>query len=401
MTTEPITTGAQATSSAPVPTPAARWALVLSTAVLWFMVTALENILAAANIAVAYITAGLPEGMTGVAARLLPLIALVAPALPLGGWLRREKRASRAALIAMAGGFAQAITPEPWRSIAAMVAFAGGSWFLVGIVGVANRRAIAGGLAGAYLVRELTQHAGWMLLLPGRDSVLVALALAAVGAIGLRGWRRAPQEEREGSFERRAGGIRLRGALALGAILFFESGFGIGLRAGMSPLGAAASIAVAAAAWYVIVRGVVVRRHRMLAVTLGVVVTACALVFLYGEPRDASSEVAAVIGHAAALLLLERALAPVSGRRSGGNLSAALALAAALVLVRAAIWSAAPMHSPGFLLATVPALVAGAMLIAATYLTPRPGQAAPALSGRAALGIAIALPLCAALLAAG
>ena len=381
--------------------PAARWALVLATAVLWFLVEALGHILASANIAVAYITAGLPEGMTGVAARLLPLVALVAPALPLGGWLRREKRAERGALIALAGGLAQSVAPDPWRSVAAMIAFAGGAWFLVGIVGVANRRAIAAGFAGAFVVRELTQHAGLMLALPGRESVFVGLAMTVIGVIGLRGWRRAPHEQREESFERRAGGMRLRGALALGAILFFESGFGIGLRAGMSPPGAALSISVAAAAWYLVVRGLVVPRHRLLAVALSVVATLCALVFLYGEPRDTSSEIAAVIGHGAALLLLDRALAPVSGRRSGGNLAAALALAAALVLVRAAIWSAAPMHSPGFLLATVPVLVAGLVLVVSMYLTPRPALAAPALSRRAALGIAVALPLVAALLATG
>lgn len=381
--------------------PAARWALVLGTAVLWFMIEAFGHILVSANIAVAYITAGLPEGMSGVAARFIPLLALIAPALPLGGWLRREKLSVRGALIALAGGFAQALTPEPWRSIAAMIAFAGGAWFLVGIVGVANRRAIAGGLAGAFVIRELTQHAGWTLTLPGRDSILVGLVMTVIGAVGLRGWRRAPLEERGGSFERRAGGMRLRGALALGAILFFEAGFGIGLRAGMSAPGAALSVAVAAAAWYLVVRGLDVPRHRLLAVSLGVVVTICALVFLYGEPRDSESELAAVIGHAAALLLLDRALAPVSGRRSGGNLTAALALAAALALVRAAIWSAAPMHSPGFLLATVPVLVAGIVLVVSMYLTPRPARVAPALSMRAALAVAVALPLLAGLLAAG
>lgn len=380
--------------------PAARWALLHATAVLWFMVDALGHILTSANIAVAFITAGLPEGMTGVAARLLPLVALVAPALPMGGWLRREKLSARGALLAISAGFLQAVTPEPWRSAAAMIAFAGGAWFLVGFVGVANRRAIAGGLAGAFVVRELTQHAGWMLTLPGRESVLVAMAMAALGLFGLRGWRRAPSEEREESFERRAGGLRLRGALALGAILFFETGFGIGLRAGMSPAGAALSVGVAATAWYIVVRGVEVRRHRMLAVILAVVVTACALVFLYGEPRDTGSELAAVIGNGAALLLLDRALAPVSGRRSGGNLSAALALAAALALVRAAIWSAAPAHTPGFLLATVPVLVAGVVLVVSMYLTPRPAAATPALSARAAFGVALALPFLAALLAA-
>ena len=395
-----MSVGSETDDARPAP-PGARWALVLATAVLWFMVEALGHILTSANIAVAYITAGLPEGMSGVAARLLPLVALLAPALPLGGWLRRDRLAVRGALIALIAGLAQAAAAEPWRSVAAMIAFAGGAWFLVGIVGVANRRAIAAGLVGAFLIRELTQHAGWLLSLPGRDSALVGLVLTVIGVIGLRGWRRAPHEERGESFERRAGGIRLRGALALGAILFFEAGFGIGLRAGMSAPGAALSVAFAATAWYLVVRGFDAPRHRMLAVSLGVVATVCALVFLYGEPRDTGTEVAAVIGHTAALLLLDRSLAPVSGRRSGGNLTAALALVAALVLVRAAIWSAAPMHEPGFLLATVPVIVAGLVLVVSMYLTPRPARAAPALSTRAALGVAVALPLLAALLAAG
>ena len=378
----------------------ARWALALTAGVGWFLIEALWRIVVAANTAVALVADGGRGEVFGVIARLLPLVALLTPAIPLSGFLDRDRLATRAALLALGAGIAQAAVSGVWRTAVAMLAFTGGAWFLVAIVGVANRRAVAAGFAGAFLLRELAQVAGVPSDIPDRSALIVAVVVASLALLALRRWMRAPHEERGDSYERRAGGLRLRGALALGAILFFELTMGIGVRTGASPVAAAASMLAAVVAWLVIVRGLDVPRHRLLAVTLAAVAGLCALTFLVGSPRDRAIMITGIVGHAATLLLLDRALAPVSGRRSGGNLSAGLLLLGALTLVRAAIWSFAPARTPTLWLAALPVLAAAIVLGVAMYLTPRPSHAKPALPDSIAFGIAVALPVVAAFLAA-
>lgn len=379
---------------------AARWALGLSTAVLWFLLAGLSTVISQAA------SAAVPgaRAATGGAAFLLgvlSVVVLLAPALPLSAWWGRERLATGAALAAFAAGIVHAGLAGPGRSVAAMLAFAAASFFLVATVGVANRRAVAGGFAGAFVLRELVQLAGVRGAGGGGSgALLIAVVVAAFGAWCLRDWQRAPVVEREGSFERRAGGLRLRGALALGAILFLELSYGIGTRVGLSPLAAAASIGVASLAWLLVVRGVAVHRHRLLAVVLAIATTAGALLAHVRGLSETIAVAALVTAHAAALLLLDRALAPVSGRRSGGNLAIGLMLLAVLSLGAAIGWAlagddrAGPLQSAGW------ALVAGIVLVASMHLTPRPALASPALPLRIALPLALAIPVAAALVTA-
>ena len=110
------------------------------------------------------------------------------------------------------------------RLITGAVVVAGGSVFLAAAVGFLERRSVAGGFITAILLEQLLRLAGWSWdislrdwwLLPQLGSALVVLAIAAF-------WQRMPAPvEDEDSLERRAGGLRLRGALALGLLLFLD-----------------------------------------------------------------------------------------------------------------------------------------------------------------------------------
>lgn len=373
----------------------AGWALGLSTAVCWVLLPALSTLLRSGAEAA---QRDLSEPVT-VALGLLPLLLLALPAIPLGAWLGRERLATRAALLALLAGIPLLATDGWWRVACAVVGFGGASFFIVAVVGLVNRRAIAAGLIGAFVLHELVAHVGpTMQDAPSLGGAVAGALIAAAGGGCLYRWRGAP-EERGRSFERRAGGLRLRGAIAFGALLFFELSFGLAARPALGPLAAAASIALAAGAWLIVVREVDVRRHRLLAVVLAATVTlgALAATFL----ADPAAVIAAVaLGHGAALLLFARALAPVSGRRSGGNLAVGLLLLAVLSLGHASGIGFLPAQRPLVLHAGTFAVLAGLLLVLTMYLTPRPKRTPAVLGDRAALGIALLLPLLAAILAA-
>ncbi|HUF11630.1 MAG TPA: hypothetical protein VMN78_00855 [Longimicrobiales bacterium] len=378
---------------------AARWALGLATAVLWFFLAGLSSVMSQ-TVSAAFRDGRASAGGAAFFLGALSIIVLLAPALPLTAWWGRERLATGAALVAFGAGILHASLDGPSRSVAAMVTFVAASFFLVATVGVANRRAIAGGFIGAFALRELLHLAGLRSAGFGtQPSLVVAAVIAALGAWCLHGWRTAPRVERGDSFERRAGGLRLRGALALGAILFFELSYGIGMGVAPGPLAAAASVAATSLAWLLVVRGIRVQRHRLLAVALAIVATLGALLGHVRGLHEVVTTGSLVIAHAAALLLLDRALAPVSGRRSGGNLAIGLLLLAVLTLGAALGWALAgasvgPIQAAGW------ALVAGLVLTVSMHLTPRPALATPALPRRIALTIAVTLPLVAALAAA-
>lgn len=381
--------------------PGARWALGASTAVSWFLLAGLAIVIGAAESAAYAVLQRAPEASGGVGpAGLLALLALATPALPLGAWWGRERLATRSASAALLGGVLLTAAHGPWLVAAGMVTCAAASFFLVAVVGLANRRAVAGGLAGAFVLRELVRIA----LPAGSPSLATLLSAALVAAFGawcLQRWRRAPGQERGEGFERRAGGLRLRGALALGALLFLELSLGLGTRVALSPWAAPLSMGAASLAWLLVVRGIDVKRHRALAVVLAAVAAAGAVLPTLAALDASASLAALVLAHAAALLLLDRALAPVSGRRTGGNLAAGLLLLGLLstgaVTGRAAL--ADGMVSP-FLSEAAWASLAGVILAITMYLTPRPPAAAPALPNRLSLPLAALLPLLAAVLAA-
>lgn len=374
----------------------ARWGLGLSTSICWILLAGLSTLMTA-GLAAAHAD---PRRPMAVAIGLLPLLALMLPALPLGSWLGRGRLANRAVLLSLVAGVALPAVDGWWRVALAALAFGGASFFLVAAIGLVNRRAVAGGLVGAFVLRELMMHAG--LATPGASApgrVLVAALIAAAGGWCLLRWRAAPEEERGETFERRAGGLRLRGALALGVLLFLELSYGLGGRPALGPLGAAGSVALAAGAWLIAVRGFDVRRHRSLAVVLAAAATLGALLPAFVADRSVVMA-CLLLGHVGALLLFDRALAPVSGRRSGGNLAVGLLLLAVLSLGHAVGAGLASDQRALVLHPTVFGAVAGVVLIAAMYLTPRPSGALPALPDRLALPIALALPVLAAVLAA-
>lgn len=374
----------------------ARWALGLSTSICWILLAGLSTLLAA-SLGAAHDD---PRRPMAVAIGLLPLLALMLPALPLGSWLGRGRLANRAVLLCLVAGVALPTADGWWRVGFAALAFGGASFFLVAAIGLVNRRAVAGGLVGAFVLREIMTHAG--LATPGASvpaRVVVAALIAAAGGWCLLRWRAAPAEERGDTFERRAGGLRLRGALALGVLFFFELSYGLGTRPALEPLAAAGSIALAAGAWLVAVRGFDVRRHRSLAVVLAVAATLGGLLPTFIADRGAVVA-SLLLGHVGVLLLFDRALAPVSGRRSGGNLAVGLLLLAVLSLGHAVGARLPPDQRLPVLHPAVFGAVAGVVLVAAMYLTPRPSGAPPALPGRPALAVALALPVLVAILAA-
>ena len=387
----------------------AKWALALTTAVCWFL-------LRGASIALASIERGLREllgSRADIAAPsavvadadvtsvllVLPVLAFASPLLMLATRWGREGLATRAALFTLGiGAIAASLRfgigvgqPRPYLILLAGLAtlvVAGGAQFLMAMVGLVNRRAIAGGLVGALILRQLSVGMG-------EARVLVTAMIAVLGLAALWRWHAAPAEERGETFERRAGGMRLRGALALGAILFLELTLGLPIRAHTFPLesrvlAVAVVMIPAALAWLFVVRGVEAPRHRLIAVAGALTVALGLLLDWWGNRVEGS-----IIAHAAALALVGRALAPASGRRLGKHLAMGLMLFALLSIVS------------DFALATTRPVLRGTtttlaviVLVVTLYLTPRPHRAAPVLSDRVAFAIALALPLLAALAAA-
>src|SRR5690606_10505852 len=116
----------------------------------------------------------------------------------------------------------------PTQYFGAAVTVAGGALFLAKAVGYLDRRNVAGALALALSVDSLLRLCGGgfsLALRPGWVPVQLALSALVVLAVAL--WLREPQPEDESAvgghtLERRAGGLRLRGALALAVLLFLE-----------------------------------------------------------------------------------------------------------------------------------------------------------------------------------
>src|SRR5690606_19677645 len=204
--------------------------------------------------------------------------------------------------------------------------------------------------------------------------------------------------------ERRAGGLRLRGALMLGAILFCEPGV-----VGSAPVGAAwTGVSYPLLAVLLVVGGGVAAalllasrepagRHAPAAAGLAVAVVGGALAGWEWEGWGAAA--AFVGGHVAALLLLGRALAPAGGRRGGWTATVALAVFLLFSVLYAFTYFYAFTFQSFQGAAPRILVLAGAVLFAATLLVPlprptpppavRPGVVAVAL---AALALAAAVP---------
>lgn len=395
-------------------TASARWALGLCTVAGWFFVASAGHATGPLQ-AVPWIFTGEVRSATLIGLLgLLSLAGFAAPLLPLGAHWSREQVAARAAIATIVAGLLVQMAnaaPLAWQArssalvlsiVAAVIGTAAGALFLNAVVGLVNRRAVAGGLVGALLLRHVPLFYGDAILERQRLLLGFALVFALAGVAFVRGWLRAPAEDRVDSFERRAGGFRLRGAIAFGVLLFFELIYGLPglasfIHADGDGLGTTSRLIPLAVAWLFVVRGLPVARHRVVAVSLAVVLAVGAILpFWIGDRAYDLTLVVVVAAQCAAFMLFGRALAPASGRRSGRKLATGLAvfvvltIAYASALVRPA--GLADLQD-GLGVRTTITLLAGLVLAVAMYLTPRPVPTPAPLTDRWLYAIAAAVPV--------
>lgn len=315
---------------------------------------------------------------------LAPLVALLAPAVPLPRLLgRRGAVAASVALLAVAR-VPLSLGPLAVQGVSASAVVAGGALLLVTAAGYVERRGLAAAFIGAVLADQLLRLAGtsWDLSLrPGWVPIQIVLSLLVLGLLGE--WLRLPEQGPVGStLERRAGGLRMRGGIALVGLLFLEAAV-LSSAAALSRL---AGIPYAASGVLLMVAGALAlalsllgiephRWHRHGALLLGAVVAIGAAAPWW--VRGWSGAALAAAGHTAALLLVNAALAPAGGRRPG----AALLPGLGALLGFHALYAAAyfPGHTFSFLEGAAPWVVLGAsvVLLVSVALLPRPGSAPP------------------------
>jgi len=378
--------------------PFAKRALVMTTAVCWPFLFAAGYATFQASAALRgllFRDAGLPAGLDAIG-YLLVLLAFAAPALPLAVRWGRDGLVVRAGAVTLLAGLVisalvaantvggRGFSPRAFAPPVAL-AIAAGSVYLSAIVGLANRRAVAGGLVGALLVHKALPGPGVVENFAIWSALICLLGLGAVWA-----WHRAPGLDRSDNFERRAGGMRLRGALALGALLYvqLDHDIVIALRSWLdagdsSALRAVVAGAACAAAWLFVVRGIDLPRHRALAMAGAAAVTIGIFVAHFGADAAPYGALVAVV---ASLMLIGRALAPSSGRRSGRFLIYGLLLFAILTVGE-------HLGRGGFVWTELWLATAGIMLIAAMYLTPKPPRSPAPIPDSIAFGVAALIPI--------
>lgn len=318
----------------------------------------------------------------------LPLGALLASALPFSLWVER------ATLIAWAVGVA-AIARVPLslphfhvRYAAAVLVVAAGAIFLGKAVGFMERRLVAAGAATAFVLDQLLRLAGWSYDISLRASWLPVQGVLAAATIAVAiAWRRQPAEEAvENPLERRAGGVRLRGAVALGCILFLQ--LNVLARAEVAhrwigvpyPTAALALITGGGIAVLLLLGAPgPIGRRRPAALLLAGLALAGAVAPRFAQASPTALLVLFAVAHCSGLLLLDRALVPAGGRRRGWRLAAGLATMLALSVAWVLTFYYA-FTLPPFEGRTGEILVAAAALLAAALaLTPRPFATAPIL----------------------
>ncbi|HSH46449.1 MAG TPA: endonuclease/exonuclease/phosphatase family protein [Longimicrobiales bacterium] len=284
---------------------------------------------------------------------LLLVLALGPPLLPLARWVRRPVAAG-AAVVAVAVFRLPLNLPHlEARAIASALVIAGAATFLVWAVTYLGRRTLAVGLVAGLVADQYLRLAGttWDVSLrpewfPVQAALSLALLLLAVAWVRELETGEAAGTRRDG-LERRAAGIRLRGALVLGILLFLDLHVlalpSVAGRWAEVPYDTAAMTHVAAAA---LAMGVVLARsgpmggrRAALALALVVALGLAAGWHLAGLPGLLGLSAA----HASALLLMARAVEPARGRRSRGVIPGGLLVLSGL----AALYTAAHFH--GFL----------------------------------------------------
>jgi hypothetical protein len=301
----------------------------------------------------------------------LGVIALLSPLLPV---TRRPGRHTTVAVTAGVAAVARVllcVESYPIRLVGGVVVVAAGALYLSSAVGYLERRSVAAGLGAAIVLDQLARFAGSGVpatLAPSWLGPQLLISAAVIGAAVA--WQRtpAPEPEKAGrSFERRIGGLRLRSGIALAMILFVDLHLlarpdAAARLTGVHPDAAAALLVGAGiAALLVLLAGREGRGRRRTSALLATAVT----VSVVGTPLAGgwTGMGLLAVGHAAALLLLARVLAPASGRRQGGT----TALALLLWLLVAALHAVAPRA-----VGTALFLAAGAVLLLMLMALPRP-----------------------------
>lgn len=332
----------------------------------------------------------------GLVAAALPLAALAAPLVSLARRMGHARALLVATSLAAVGRLVMVPAGLGPRLVGSSIVVAGAGLFLAHAIGVLDRRAMGAGAALAFTIDGLLRLAGWSYDPSLRAGWLVVQLVLSAAAITLAAARtRDADVAPTVDFERRAGGLRLRGALMLGGILFFE-----GSVLGSAPVGAhwtgvsypllAALLVTAggAATSLLLASREPAGRHAPAAAGLAVAVVAGALAAWGWEGWGAAA--AFVGGHAAALLLLGRALAPAGGRRGGWTVTVALAVFLLFSVLYAFTYFYA-FTFPAFQGAAPRILVlAGAVLFAATLLVPLPRPTPPPAVRRRVVAAALA-----------
>lgn len=330
----------------------------------------------------------------------LPLAALLAPALPFSLWLERRTVLLGAAAAAAIFRIPLAFGDPLVRLTLAAIVVAAGGLFLSKAVGYLERRSVAAGAAAAVLLEQVLRSAGWTWDVTLRTDWMPAQALLSAAALWIA-WRWArtgvdEENETGETLERRAGGLRLRGAIALGGLLFMETAvlarpsvaarwsgasFEV-LSIGLAAVGAAAVLAI-------IARGPIPRGRG--GVSLLVAVMALATIGPHPLSLPGWAVIALIAaGHGAALLLLGRALVPAGGRRRGWTTATTLGL----FFVLHALLSMTAFH--GYTLSVLAGAepwllgMAALLVFGAILLMPRPAASMARRVGRLSTAGAIA-----------
>jgi endonuclease/exonuclease/phosphatase family metal-dependent hydrolase len=363
-----------------------RLAFALSAASFLFLLEALRALFGVLFAGV--YTALFPEfDTTAMLLALIPLAGLLLAALPLVRWLERDRLLGYAVISAAVLRIGLCLPPLLMRTLFSATVLACCGIFIVAATGSFSRRINAAGAATGIVLDQVLRLFGRSYDLTMRPQWLPAqLAIAAIVVTIAITFMATPETENDSDheerLERRTGGLRLRGAISVGCILFLETTV-VGMpevaaritRVPYDMMGLLLVLAGATAVGVLLVGTGPAGRHRPAAVGLAGVGTLAAIVPLGFGGWPAALLIA--VGHFSLLVLLYRALAPAGGRRGGWVISVGLGV---LVLLHA-------LYGMTFFYAftlssfrdreTIIIAAAGLVLTAALALMPRPNPSEP------------------------
>jgi endonuclease/exonuclease/phosphatase family metal-dependent hydrolase len=339
----------------------------------------------------------LPQlSLLGLVFAVAPLIVFLGPLLPLSRRFGRQRAFAISIAVAAIARVPMGLQPFPVRLFASALVVGSCAVFISLSMGYLERRAVAAGVALAVAADQALRMIGWSYDPTLRQLWIPAQAFMAIIVLLLfNTWRRVPRAaKREVKLERRMGGLRLRGALAFGLILFLEA-TALGSPEVLARLARidyiAAGVLLCAGSLMAAV-GIMsawgpIGRHRKAALVL----TATAAMGVLAAWRFSGWLPALLFaaGHFSLLLLLGRALVPAGGRRGAWTVCVGFFV----LLCCQALYAGSY-----FFAFTVPALersapwifaLAMTLLTVTVLLIPRPNRSASILRGRSA-GISLA-----------